>query len=398
MNERSPAFIRIFALLLALTVLILVALKLTSKPREILSIPSSTPEFISSPSSTLSNEEIFPQITITVKIPPEPEEQLAAQKEWSSTLLTILQERQEIPNPLLAATNWYGQTSIVGILAVDEEDVIAIDNAIPAFNFEKLDIYLPDSHIPEELLLIGQIEQDADAIWLAIFNGNTPGRKKEWRLHGLAIQDAVKILVEEAALSHQNLIVGFSQEQNTASLILLNSVDSASLYQHTPTPTSTPILLPTATATRIPSPELQAIIETWLKPIIDISGNFHPSAIAKYIQTHAWTGPLTWSLEGAEIGGREVNVMDADELDFYYLRPDDPNGTTIHFLTILHEGGTITLPEPGAHFFSHRTEEALYWMVVYASSRGGQLVAAYDCSGTKQTLTIIDFEPYDEQE
>jgi hypothetical protein len=39
-------------------------------------------------------------------------------------------------------------------------------------------------------------------------------------------------------------------------------------------------------------------------------------------------------------------------------------------------------------------EEIVYWIVIHAAERGGQMLVAYDDYGQRQAITIIGFRPF----
>nr|MBN1228946.1 hypothetical protein [Anaerolineae bacterium] len=160
------------------------------------------------------------------------------------------------------------------------------------------------------------------------------------------------------------------------------------------TPTGTPTALVTVTPTSIPSQDLGDAIRMVIDPVIDDASFYHPDATAAYVDNHPWVGALSWTEQGALIGGRLTVIEQAEKVSFYALQPGDPLGTTDSFLIVTYNGAFTRLDYRGLVFYEQRTEEILYWLVRRAAERGGQLIVAYDGIGAQQAVIVVDYKSF----
>ena len=139
------------------------------------------------------------------------------------------------------------------------------------------------------------------------------------------------------------------------------------------------------------------VVAQKIDPVIDSVQDLESEITLAFMEQHPWTGLLTLSEGEIEVGGHPIAASTALELDFYTLELNDQSGSVTRFLTAVYtRDGTTRLPDDLIYFQGHRMEEIVYWMVVRAVEREGQLIVAYDDFGTRQGITVIGFLPFNE--
>jgi hypothetical protein len=295
-------------------------------------------------------------------------------------------------------------TQLDGSLAIGEETVIP---DVPA----TIEIVLPDSSQPGNLLNLGRIEHDANTLTLRIA-GQQEGSQSVRSLSGdLLPGDALVALAQEAQTRGLTLVVvywGTPGEGGILALIEMVPVTTEIPVtqvppEETPTPGAPP--LPTAT----PSPTLvyqQAIrltIEDNLDALIEVAQRnpeLAREALGSYTQSHTLVGVLTWDTDQGQpnIAGRPV-MLDAalaQSLTLFGLENEPgPVPMTTTFLEARWDGdGTLVINENASQwYYGYRLSEIVHWLVLAAEDQGGQLTVAYDDVGSYRALTVIDFQP-----
>jgi hypothetical protein len=163
----------------------------------------------------------------------------------------------------------------------------------------------------------------------------------------------------------------------------------ASVTQKSVLPTLSP------TATRALDSYLGQFVSSKIDPAIDQAQAISPTATHDFLDRHGWAGLLTSSETGLQVAGRTTDVSHATELTVYMLEDQSKPSDVSRLFTVQYnaEEQTTHFPEDKILFQAHRMEEIVYWMIVRAAERGGQIITAYDNYGERQSLTVIGFKP-----
>jgi hypothetical protein len=334
--------------------------------------------------------------TITTVLPSSPADH------WANRLLTQALPYLESAPPSSAGMPWWQSQDLRGLLTTDTGRVQIDGRYLNLDQVQRLTIFTPDADTPrtDQLRQQAVVAWSGDALTLTA-HADPPLLEANWLISSGNISTALWAFVTQASLREAVFLVAYNEtldregqlallavtEPGLAGLSTLTAQPGLATLSDTPTPT----LFLSPTPTREREPYMGSALTARLDPVIDAIPSFAPEAIARYTDTHPWTGVLAWTEIGPEVDGRPIAVSQAEILYFYSLQPDDPTGVASSFIEITYDGASTYLPDDRLVFFGHRMEEMVYWIVRRAGERNGQLVVAYDDFGTRQFITVIDF-------
>lgn len=403
MSERRIRRLRALTLVLALAALAVMLLQLRSGPLVDVTATSQAPTGTApTRAERLLPTEVLrtPQaaLTLTGPGPSTPAD------DWSSDLLDQSLPALAEPLPDAPESAWWQDTERRGDLVVAGGRVTLGGQPLELGDIALLTVLTPSRQDAGRLLAQGSISWDGDVLVLT-----TTGSSEEdveagrWRLSESSASLALRALVVQAEAREQVLTAAYQHTfGREGQLVLLSArapgeptpTPTTAVVQATPLPTFTPFPTGTATPTRVPEAFMGEVIAGELEPVIDASDDFPEQAVDAMIGSHPWTGLLTWTETGAQIGGIPVVVRGVEEMTFYTLQEAGDGVESSPFLTIVYDGSATRFPEQQVLFMEHRMGEVLYWMVRAAAEQGGQLVVAFDDFGARQTVTVLDFRPY----
>jgi len=253
-----------------------------------------------------------------------------------------------------------------------------------------------DQH-PTSPLPIGEITPVGRALALTIANAQAD----RWLLSSTSSILPLKALFTQTEL-RGIILQGFASTKAGSVLqIVFVGIKRTNIVVDSPTDVSTSITerspLPTLipTATRALDSYLGQFVAGKIDPAIDQAQAISPAATRDFLDRHSWAGLLTSSETGLQVAGRNIDVSHATELTVYLVEDQSKPSDVSRLFTVQYnaEEQTTHFPEDRILFQAHRMDEAVYWIVVRAAERGGQIIAAYDNYGEKQSLTVIGFKP-----
>ncbi|GAB4471078.1 MAG: hypothetical protein Kow00124_07860 [Anaerolineae bacterium] len=325
---------------------------------------------------------------------------------WANTLLDLGLPLLEAGRGMISdGLAWWEGSDVQGTLGYSQETVWLGAEALDFDQQQTVDILVPDSVDRGRLLLVGRATLENGVLALSVTPPDPSIPASHWRVSSAAPGIALKALALQAGQRDLTLTAAYTQNPGGYAQIVLVGVhpertaettpDAAAMVTPvgTPSPSVTPTLPPTPTPTRIPEEYMGRVVAGKLDPVFLAIPDFDQRAVSSYLASHPWVGVLSWTENGARIGGRATAVSEASELNFYALTPDDPDGAVSRFLSITYTPDVTRFPADQIYFQGQRMEEVLYWMVLDAASRGGQLLVAYDDFGSQQAITVIGFQP-----
>ena len=290
--------------------------------------------------------------------------------------------------------NW---NSSIGDLRWQNNQVVVAQQPVDILSGYTIQIAASNNQHPSSPLPIGEITPVDGALRLTIANAEAD----RWLLSSTSSILPLKALFTQAEL-RRIILHGFASTkarsvfqivfvgiQRTTRVNDTPNNPSASVAQKFPTPTFT------ATATRAFDSYLGAFVAGKIDPAIDQAQAISPADTRYFHDRHTWAGLLTSSETGFQVAGRSIDVSYATELTVYMLEDRSKPGSVSRLFTVQYnaEERTTHFPDDKILFQAHRMDEIVYWMVVRAAQRGGQIIAAYDNYGEKQSITVIGFKP-----
>jgi hypothetical protein len=296
---------------------------------------------------------------------------------------------------------WWQGSEAIGFLRYEGHAVHFKGGRLSIDDQTSVDIWIVSQNDPNALQRIGTIQTEASALVLGVTSPQSDRGDLQWIATGSAPDTALSALVIQTAARSAVLRAAYDpgSGQNHGALVLLGAQVLAGTTQTAVLTGTARTVTPqppagTPTPTHAPEASLGLLIETRLKPVIDVGLSFPPDVVAAFTAAHAWNGTLTWDESGPKVDNRPVNVNQASELTFQILTPNDPRGPAQPFLRTEYTGNVTRFPDEQMYFTGQRMNEVLYWMVAYGARRGGLLRVSYDDFGTRQAMTIIGFAPF----
>ena len=325
---------------------------------------------------------------------------------WAQLLLGQLLPIIRDAKPASGDFAWWQNSEQHSQLSLEGGDLAFDNGRLPIDELQTLDIYAPDPAAPNLLNRHASITWSGEALRLALMANEPGGINSHWLLSSGNIALPLESLVQQAAMQKLTLIAAYADLPGQGGqLILIQALSRAEMVTPTatttltptagpsPTVTLTPLPSATATPTREPTIYLRHTVAEIIDPIITaIEGIDRDSAIA-YLNEYPISGILSWSETGATIDDVAIAMEEATEVNFYHLRPADEGGGTERFLQVQYKLGFTRLLEADEAVWGQRIEEVLYWMIQSAANRGGQLYAIYEDFGSKQSVTVVYFQP-----
>jgi hypothetical protein len=236
------------------------------------------------------------------------------------------------------------------------------------------------------------------ALTLIAYDQNSPDNQRDWIIgkndlaipfHALAVQAAARNTIVRLALDTDD---GIRTE------IVIAGIDPYLVVESPPSadPQSTPILQQSSTPTRIPEVAMGRMVADYLDPVLDGLPGIQDESVENYVRTHPFSGLLTWTENGPEIDGYGLSVELAELITLNSLVPGSTTGEQYTFLTAQYNGSVTRILEVQIYYQEQRMEELVYWAIVRAAEHGGQLRVSYDDFGSRQAITIIGFQMFQE--
>lgn len=395
-------------LVLALAVLGVMLLRLAGYLGGVPGEASATATVMPSPAATRIQQQVLPTEPLQT---PQPAQTLTAQAnastpaaDWSNRLLDQSLEVIQNPPPIGPGIVWWRSSDFTGQLSRGGEDVLLGGDVLNLDSITSLLILTPDPSNPDQLVEQGGINWEGDALLLSTA-ASANNTSADWLLSRGTAAQALAALVEQAEVREMVLNAAYTGSTGgEARLVLISASELGGATPtpaptnpgYTPTPARTPTPLPTATPTRVPEAYMGQVVAGLFQPVITSADDFPPDVVQDYLDAHPWTGTLTWTETGPQIGGLPVAVDDATELNFYAFQTEGEDaGATERFFHVTYNGSVTRFPEQQLIFQEQRMDEVLYWVVRAAAQQGGQLTVAFDDFGARQAITVLGFRPYD---
>ncbi len=326
--------------------------------------------------------------------------------DWANALLDQGLPLLDQVTPPAEGLAWWQSREVRGELYLIANEVILNGQIVILDPQKALIVSVTDPFHSGQLLRLGTAEPTTGSLLLRIAPNDASSFEQQWRLSSGDPKLALRALVAQALMREVALQAAYSGSGSSdTQLVLLGArfmrptatpATSATpgptaIPTHTPTPTITP------SPTRAPEAYMGWVVAQKIDPVIDSVQDLESEITLAFMEQHPWTGLLTLSEGEIEVGGHPIAASTALELDFYTLELNDQSGSVTRFLTAVYtRDGTTRLPDDLIYFQGHRMEEIVYWMVVRAVEREGQLIVAYDDFGTRQGITVIGFLPFNE--
>jgi hypothetical protein len=317
---------------------------------------------------------------------------------WANAILDAVLPILEGNTAPVEALAWWYTTPQGGVLAL-EDGIVTIDRQqIDMPEDQNVEIAISDPALPNSLRLTGEARLLDTALQLTLNDLIMGQENSRWLLSGASPVLAIEALAAQASARDVSLTVAYAQSGPTMQVVLLeatrltNASQSGTETPGTGTITPTPVAL-TPTSIRAPEAYLGQIVASRINPGIDEAKGISPSLTQRFIDRHPWAGILATSENGITINNRSTSITRATEL-VVYLLTDSSGDVTRLFSVEYTRDGTTRFPEDQLIFQAHRMEEILYWIIVRAAERDGQVIVAYDDFEDTQTITLIGFRKF----
>jgi hypothetical protein len=290
---------------------------------------------------------------------------------------------------------WWYTTVDGGILSWEGGQVKIDQHTLEVADNQSIEIAISSPANSGSLQSIGAARVFDTALQLSL---DIPGQTQEssqWLLSGASPVLAMEALAIQASARHASLTVAYDSAGSTMQIVLLKAtievavVDQTQMAVHTAS-SMPPTRVTTSTPTRAPEAFLGQVVANRIDPGIDEVEVISPALTQRFIARHPWAGILASSEAGVTINGRTTSIAQATNFTIYLLKDDSGNVTRL-FAVEYTQDSTTHFPDDQLLFQGHRMEEIVYWMVVRAAERGGQLIVAYDNFGVDQAITLIGF-------
>ncbi|MBN1123145.1 MAG: hypothetical protein JXJ17_18880 [Anaerolineae bacterium] len=366
--------------------------------------PAATLEQTTTPSipdlsGTVIRDDLESTAAMGTSDPPEP---VGLADEWANRLLEQIRLLGEDSPPNLYDLGWWQASDINGILTVLGDDIIIGETPISVHQQQVIDILVPSAGDWNSLKTQASISWEGDALLLTVNSNGAASSDSRWLISRGTPALAIETLVRQVGLDGQIVIASYRDlPGNEDQLVVVLGPEDEPLLLSTPTPSESPTVPPmlnqTPTATSLPDEYLGSVIAGLIDPVIDAAPLFHPAAQARFSNSTPWTGELTWQESGAYVAEYAIPSVNLTELSLYTLKSDDSGGAVVGLLDVVADENGLRLPNEQLVFYGHSINETYYWLVQHAEIRGGRLVIAIESYGTTQAITIIGFEPFEDQ-
>jgi hypothetical protein len=319
--------------------------------------------------------------------------------QWANAILDftlpVLNENAAPADQQLA---WWYTTPDRGVLSQENGILTINQQRVTIAESQTIQIAISEPLRPDSLRLIGEANPTDSALQLTLNVSLMDQESNRWLLSGAEPMLAIEALSAQAAARDIRLTVAYARAGSTIQFVVLAAESvtadgSPTSPSQSQSPTATSSVAITPTSTRAPDTFLGQIVASRIDPGIDEALKISPVLTQNFIARHPWTGVLAASENGITINNRATSIAQATELIVYLLQ-DSSNNVTRLFSVEYTQDGTTRFPEDQLLFQAHRMEEILYWIVVRAAERDGQLIVAYDDSGGRQTITLIGFRKF----
>jgi hypothetical protein len=325
--------------------------------------------------------------------------------EWASVILQRALSLLSEPSTPADGLAWWQAREASGLLGTADGSLTLGGATLGVDSERDLALSAVDRANPNHLWPLGSIVIDHGALLLTVSIPDSTGAAQRWLLSSGTPSLALNALVIQAASQDVVLRVAYAPSGGAvAQLVILDSqpnipASPTAMWTTTagpsPTSTRTPTATITLTPTRVPEAYLGQIIATKVDPVIDAVVQLDAATTVAFVDRHPLAGILTSTEETPEVDGHPIAASLAQELAFYWLEGDGDTHHVVRFLTAVYTPeGTTRFPDDLIYFQGHRMSEIIYWMVLRAAERGGQLLVAYDDFGARQTVTVIGFQEF----
>jgi hypothetical protein len=311
-------------------------------------------------------------------------------------------EINDAPAPLDGLA-WWQSRDVNGVMAYSDRQVVLDDRIVDVSQQENLLVRVPDPTEPSQLVTIGEAVMAEAVLNLSTNPLQPPFNVQRWVVSSGGPQIALQALGRFIEQNDLDIVAAYAPNNGQAAELALIALErplptpaptGTILPTLTPHPTRTPTRTPEPTPTREPDVYLSRLVGATVDDFVDIEGQVTSNAVYEFAFGHPRTGVLTWTEFGGRIGGREMALRGAEELNIYSLMPEDTGGSTQRIFRAVYDEGVTRVPAEQVYFQGQRMDEVVYWMVRRAFERGGQLVIVYDDFGATQSITLIGFEPF----
>ncbi len=330
----------------------------------------------------------------------EPPEPVSLADEWASRLLAQVRLLEGDSSPGFYDFNWWQTSEINGVLSVLGDDITVGGIPLTISEQQVIDILVPSAADWNALKPQAAISWEGEALLLTINSNDTVSSDARWMISRGTPALAIGALVRRAGSEGRVIVCSYRElPGNEAQLVVVLAPEDQPQLLSPPTPEASPTVTPTLnqtpTATSLPDEFLGGMIAGLIDPAIDVAPFFHPLAQARFSDSTPWSGELTWRETSAFVGDYEIPSEKLTELSLYTLKADDPGGTVTGLLDVTADEYGLRLPDEQLVFYNHSIDEVYYWMVQHAEVRGGHLIVAIEGYGTTQAATIIGFAPFE---
>jgi hypothetical protein len=315
---------------------------------------------------------------------------------WANAVLDHLSTLPYSLPSIGSGLAWWQSSVSVQMLGLQDNVAMSGDTPLALPIERDIAISSPQVQNPDELQEIAGIHNKSGALILTTIEKDLPDGQRDWIIGNSDPLVAFRALAAQAAARNQILKIALSTDQDGPVQIVVTNIEPYIVELVTPStsPAVTSTRIPSPTPTRIPEPAMGRMVASLLDPIVDTLPGIAATAIASYTIDHPWGGLLTWTETGARIGGKNIGIMEATDLTISSLKPDSNKGEPIILLSAQFNGDVTHILEGQVYYQDRRMDEILYWVVVRAAQRGGQLNVTYDDFGSRQVVTILSLIPF----
>jgi hypothetical protein len=293
---------------------------------------------------------------------------------------------------------WWYTTPDGGILRWDNAELTVNGLILEVPADYSIEIAISDPNQTNNLRIIGAAKPLNGALHLILSDLSEEHEATEWLLSGASPGLAVESLAAQAEAREIRLTVAYAKTgTSTMQIVLLKAEIGPGGIEESQTPAQDITASPPPTAAITPTsirpldPFLGQVVAGKIDPGIDEAQAISPTITQRFKDRHPWAGILASSETGITINSRATSIEQAVDLTIYILKSDSSNSVTRLFYVEYTQDATTRFPEDQILFQAHRMEEIIYWVVVRAAERGGQLIVTYDDFGQRQAITLIGF-------
>ncbi len=287
------------------------------------------------------------------------------------------------------------QSAYEGALSIAAGDLLVGGQRLRANSLATLHLALIDPLDAEHSIPIGRITVERGVLILKSSETLTTKESQEWRLSDAASVLAIQSLLTQARLRDIHLEASFTSGiVGDAQLTIYYASYADAPQISSPVGVTQPAMDISPSPTRTPDIVLGRIIAARINPVIDYLQELPSTITMAYLDHYARSGLLTATETDIQVSGRSIPIDDALNLTVYGIDTANADGIVRLFAAFYTEDATTQFPQEQVYFQGHRMREILYWMVIHAVERGGQLIVGYDELGQIQAVTIIGFKEF----